>query len=85
MSIKTRELKSRFADGMPKNLPKTWDLGGMMTKIDKPRLVRLDTCYDNPEYTKVADMFSKTMDDKKANIVAIRRVQNIVLWEDFEK
>ena len=72
-------------EGMPRNLPKTWDMRGMLTKIDKPRLVLLNLRQNDTEYFNVANKFLATMNDKKANIVAIRRVQNIVLWEDFEK
>ncbi|XP_072035091.1 uncharacterized protein [Amphiura filiformis] len=72
----------RTADIGSHNVPDTWDMKEMAQE-NEPKLIPLDIGYHEHEYMKVADMFWNTMDDVSATIVAIKRVQNLELWQDF--
>ena len=63
------------------NVPKSWDMKGM--SLHAPKLVSLDIGHHSDEYMKVAEMFWNTMDDKNGTIFAIKRVQNVELWQDY--
>ena len=54
----------------------------MSSTSHEPKMIGLNT--NDAEYKTVKKMFTETM-TTDANIVAIKRVQNADLWEDFHR
>ncbi len=63
-------------------VPESWDMKAMSDENEHV-LVPLNMENHSDEYMEVADKFWNTMDDVKGNIMAIKRVQNLELWQDF--